>query len=70
MVEYAGSRGPVRAVDGLSLTIEGGGEAVGIIGESGSGKTSLASALMRRAAPEREHARRQHRVRGPRHPER
>ena len=47
VVEYAGSRGPVRAVDGLSLTIEGAGEVVGIIGESGSGKTSLALALMR-----------------------
>jgi len=47
VVEYAGSRGPVRAVDGLSLTVDGPGEAVGIIGESGSGKTSLALALMR-----------------------
>ncbi len=47
VVEYAGARGPVRAVDGLSLTVHGPGEAVGIIGESGSGKTSLALALMR-----------------------
>jgi oligopeptide/dipeptide ABC transporter ATP-binding protein len=47
VIEYAGSRGPVRAVDGLSLTIEGAGEVLGIIGESGSGKTSLALALMR-----------------------
>jgi oligopeptide/dipeptide ABC transporter ATP-binding protein len=47
VIEYAGARGPVRAVDGMSMAIEGAGEVVGIIGESGSGKTSLALALMR-----------------------
>ena len=41
------SAGPVRAVDGVSFAIEGPGEALGIIGESGSGKSSLANALMR-----------------------
>jgi oligopeptide/dipeptide ABC transporter ATP-binding protein len=46
-VGYAGPRGTVRAVDGVSLTVERPGQAVGIIGESGSGKSSLALALMR-----------------------
>lgn len=46
-VGYAGPRGTVRAVDGISLSVAGPGEAVGIIGESGSGKSSLALALMR-----------------------
>ena len=43
---YATERGPLRAVDGISLDLAE-GEALGIIGESGSGKTSLALALMR-----------------------
>jgi oligopeptide/dipeptide ABC transporter ATP-binding protein len=47
VVEYATSRGPLRAVDGLSLTIEAPGETLGVIGESGSGKSSVANALMR-----------------------
>jgi oligopeptide/dipeptide ABC transporter ATP-binding protein len=46
-VEYDTSSGPVRAVDGISFGIEDAGEAMGIIGESGSGKSSLANALMR-----------------------
>jgi ABC-type glutathione transport system ATPase component len=46
-VGYTGTRGLVRAVDGVSLTVDGPGEAVGIIGESGSGKSSMALALMR-----------------------
>ena len=46
-VHYATTRGAVRAVDGVSFSLEGPGEALGIIGESGSGKTSLALALMR-----------------------
>lgn len=37
----------LRAVDGVSLTIER-GETLGLIGESGSGKTSLGRALLRR----------------------
>ena len=45
-LEYATSRGPLRAVDGISFDLAE-GEALGIIGESGSGKTSLAIALMR-----------------------
>ena len=47
VVEYATDRGPLRAVDGISFDIEERGQALGIIGESGSGKTSLAIALMR-----------------------
>jgi len=47
VVEYATSRGAVRASDGISLSIEGPGEALGVIGESGSGKSSLANAIMR-----------------------
>ncbi len=45
-VEYTTDRRPLRAVDGVSFDL-GAGEALGIIGESGSGKTSLAVALMR-----------------------
>jgi oligopeptide/dipeptide ABC transporter ATP-binding protein len=45
-VEYSTDRGPLRAVDGVSFDLEA-GEALGIIGESGSGKTSTATAVMR-----------------------
>jgi len=45
-VEYSTERGPLRAVDGVDFDLAE-GEALGIIGESGSGKTSLAVALMR-----------------------
>ena len=46
-MEYATSRGPVRASDGVSFAIGAPGEALGVIGESGSGKSSLANAIMR-----------------------
>jgi oligopeptide/dipeptide ABC transporter ATP-binding protein len=45
-LEYSTERGALRAVDGVSFDL-GAGEALGIIGESGSGKTSLAISLMR-----------------------
>jgi len=45
-LEYSTERGPLRAVDGVSFDLAE-GEALGIIGESGSGKTSMAIALMR-----------------------
>ena len=45
-LEYGTERGPLRAVDGISFDLVE-GEALGIIGESGSGKTSVALALMR-----------------------
>jgi len=44
---YADRKGPVRAVDGISLTVAKQGQAIGIVGESGSGKSSLAAAMMR-----------------------
>lgn len=43
---YMTMRGEVKAVDGVSLDIEG-GEAVGIVGESGCGKTSMALGITR-----------------------
>ena len=45
-LEYSTDQGPLRAVDGVSFDLDE-GRALGIIGESGSGKTSLAVALMR-----------------------
>jgi len=46
-LHYADRRGDVRAVDGVSFALEGGGQALGIVGESGCGKTSLALAIVR-----------------------
>jgi peptide/nickel transport system ATP-binding protein len=45
-VEFRTRRGPVRAVDGVSLTLAR-QEIVGIVGESGSGKSVTCYALMR-----------------------
>ncbi len=45
-VEYATKSGPLRAVDGVSFDLHE-GRALGVIGESGSGKTSLALTVMR-----------------------
>jgi peptide/nickel transport system ATP-binding protein len=44
-VTYAGAR-PVRAVRGVSFTLDG-GHTLGVAGESGSGKTTMALALLR-----------------------
>jgi peptide/nickel transport system ATP-binding protein len=42
---FATSRGPVRAVDGVTLTLDR-GRTLGIVGESGCGKTVLARSIM------------------------
>lgn len=44
-VQAGGRRGPVALVDGVSLTV-GRGEIVGLVGESGCGKSMTASAIM------------------------
>ena len=49
-VEYLSPRGSVRAVDGVSLSIKP-GEVVGLAGESGCGKSTIAQALLRILQP-------------------
>ncbi|CAA9565538.1 MAG: Chitobiose ABC transporter, ATP-binding protein 1 [uncultured Thermomicrobiales bacterium] len=49
-VEYLSPRGPVRAVDGVSFTIRP-GEVLGLAGESGSGKSTIAHAILRTLHP-------------------
>jgi peptide/nickel transport system ATP-binding protein len=44
-VEFAGEDGPVRAVRGASMTLNA-GEVLGVVGESGCGKSVTASAVM------------------------
>jgi peptide/nickel transport system ATP-binding protein len=49
-VTFTGGRAPVRAVSGVDLTVRR-GEAVALIGESGSGKSVTLRALLRLHAP-------------------
>jgi len=49
-IHYRTSDGPVRAVDGMSLTLKP-GEAMGLVGESGCGKTTAAKSLLRLLPP-------------------
>jgi peptide/nickel transport system ATP-binding protein len=49
-VDYITDRGPVRAIDRISLDV-GSGEILGVAGESGCGKTTLAQALLRTLPP-------------------
>jgi peptide/nickel transport system ATP-binding protein len=49
-VAYLSPRGPVRAVDGVSFQIAP-GEVFGLAGESGSGKSTIAHAIMRVLRP-------------------
>lgn len=49
-VVYDTVNGPVKAVDDVSFTLAS-GERMGLIGESGSGKTTMATAVMRLSRP-------------------
>jgi len=49
-VDYVTDRGPVRAIDRVSLDVDR-GETLGIVGESGGGKSTLAQAIMRILPP-------------------
>ena len=46
ILRYSTRAGPIYAVDGVSFTLER-GQALGLVGESGCGKTSLAIALLK-----------------------
>src|SRR5690554_4204073 len=45
-IEYHTQKGPLKAVSDISFTLEE-GERLGLVGESGCGKTTLAKSLMR-----------------------
>jgi len=45
-MHYMTQEGPVRAVDGVSFTVER-GQSLGLVGESGCGKSSIATSLLK-----------------------
>ena len=49
-VHFPTPRGPIKAVDGVSFSLQP-GERLGLIGESGSGKSTIALAVMRLIKP-------------------
>lgn len=49
-VQFPTSWGPIKAVDGVTFTLQP-GERLGLIGESGSGKSTIALAVMRLLKP-------------------
>jgi len=49
---FGGSRGVVRAVDGVTFAIEG-GKTLGVVGESGCGKTTTAKTRARPGSADR-----------------
>ena len=49
-LHYLTRRGAVRAVDGVSFRVDR-GETLGLVGESGCGKTSLGTALLAQPDP-------------------
>jgi peptide/nickel transport system ATP-binding protein len=49
-LHYFTSKGPVRAIDGISFDLQR-GETLGIVGESGCGKTTLGVALLNMPTP-------------------
>jgi peptide/nickel transport system ATP-binding protein len=49
-VEYMTARGPIRAVDDVTFQLQP-GEVLGLAGESGSGKSTIAQALLRVLGP-------------------
>jgi peptide/nickel transport system ATP-binding protein len=49
-VHFPSPRGPIKAVDGVTFSLQH-GERLGLIGESGSGKSTIALAIMRLIKP-------------------
>jgi len=49
-LHYLTSKGPVRAVDGIDFTVAA-GETLGVVGESGCGKTTIGLGMLRMPTP-------------------